>query len=484
MKDMGFQCVPEYRILSESQIERLHHGTLEILETVGVKVFLPEAVAMMADAGCRVFPDGTVRIPAQLVEDCIHSAPSSIRIYNRLGHEAMRLEGRRVHFGLGTDLLKTYDLETGELRNSCLNDVANASRIADALENIDFTASYALPQQGPANMMYIDCFRAQLENTVKPIFFTAAGKDDLAVIHAMAATAVGGESALVEKPIHIHYSEPLSPLAHTAGSLKKLFFCADHRIPVTYTPGATAPTTLAGAIVTGNAEALSGIVLHQLRSKGAPIISGFGTATFDMKTCICVYGSPEYRLALSACADLYHHYGIPMWGTAGASDAHVLDQQATMEWSVSLLTAGLDGANLIHDVGYLGQGKIAHPAGLVICDEIIGYIKRFLKGFSIDDGHMDLDAIQHVGPMGNFLGCSQTFRYFRSEYWQPKLTSRMPLHTWLEGNADILLGRAASAAMDILKNHAPEPLSETQRNTLDHLRCEAERSLAGKIIEA
>ena len=76
--------------------------------------------------------------------------------------------------------------------------------------------------------------------------------------------------------------------------------------------GASAPVTLAGAITVGNAEALSGVVLHQLRAKGAPIISGFGMSTLDMRTSACVYGCPEYRLALSACADLYHHYGIPI----------------------------------------------------------------------------------------------------------------------------------------------------------------------------
>ena len=129
--------------------------------------------------------------------------------------------------------------------------------------------------------------------------------------------------------------------------MEKLLFCADHRIPVTYTPGmmsgATAPVTLAGALTVGNAEALSGIVMHQLRGAGAPIVSGIGMATLDMARATCIYGCPEYRLALSACADLYHHYGIPVWGTAGVTDANDLDQQAGMEWGVSLMTNALAG---------------------------------------------------------------------------------------------------------------------------------------------
>ena len=487
MKDsIPSKCRPIYRLLSEQQIAHLHEATLTLLKTVGVKVMLPEAVDMLVDAGCRQSNDNTVRIPAHLVEDAIQSAPSEIMIYNRLGEEAMRLEGRRVYFGLGTDLLQTYDLETGVLRKSELHDVRNAARIADAMADIDFIASYALPQNLPANLMYIDTFKCQLENSIKPIFFTAAGSEDLAVINAMAAAATGGSKRLRDQPIHIHYAEPVTPLIHSAGALKKLFFCADHHIPITYTPGmmsgATAPVTLAGAIVTGNAEALSGVVLHQLRSPGAPIISGFGMSTFDMRTGACVYGCPEYRLALSACADLYHFYGIPMWGTAGVSDSHVLDQQAAMEWTASLLTAGLDGANLIHDVAYLGQGLVGHPAAIVMCSEIISYVKRILAGFGMDDARLGLDVIGQIGPGGNFLTADQTLDYFRSEHWRPQLTSRLTFDDWQRGKAIDWGERAVDRAAEILKEHAPVPLSADQQASLDKLRKDAEKALAGKTI--
>ena len=483
-----FRCRPKYRVLTEPQIERLHAATLELLETAGVKIMLPEAVEMLADAGCQVAEDNIVRIPGQLVEDCIRSAPSEIKIYNRLGHEALRLADRNVHYGLGTDLLRIYDIETGELRQSQLKDVAAAARIADSLAEIDYIASYALPQDSPTNLMYIDCFSEQLKNSTKPIFFTSAGAEDLAVINAMAAAVVGGKKVLQEKPIHIHYAEPLSPLTHTVGALKKLFFCADNRVPVNYTPGmmsgATAPITLAGAIAMGNAEALSGIVLHQLRARGAPIISGFGLSTFDMQTGACIYGCPEYRLAISACADLYHHYGIPMWGTAGASDSHALDQQAAMEWTASILTGGLDGANLIHDVAYLGQGLVGHPAAIVMCAEIISYVKHLLKGFDLDKTKLDLDTIRQVGPRGNFLTSPQTLKFFRTEHWQPQLTNRKTLDNWLSGNADTWGETAVAKAKDILKNHTPHPLSKDQVNHLDNLRSEAEGRLADTLIES
>lgn len=85
------------------------------------------------------------------------------------------------------------------------------------------------------------------------------------------------------------------------------------------------------------------------------------------------YGAPEFRLTNSAFADLYHYYGIPMWSTVG-SDANCIDEQASMEHAFGTLMAALDVANLIHDVGYLGQGLLGNPAAIVMCDEIVSYV--------------------------------------------------------------------------------------------------------------
>jgi trimethylamine--corrinoid protein Co-methyltransferase len=251
------ECRPCYRFLTQGQIDHFHKATLELLGTIGVKVMHPEALDILVRAGCQAKNDHVVLIPSQLIEDAIRSAPSRIMICNRMGREAMDLQGRNIHFGLGTDLAKHYDLKTGEMRQSERKDVARAAQIADACEEIDFIASYAIPFNSPPNLMYIDSVKEELENSVKPIFFTAAAREDLAVIHQMAATVMGGEEALKEKPILIHYSQTMSPLVHTESGIGKLFYCADSRIPVLYIPGmmsgASAPVTLAGAIVMGNA---------------------------------------------------------------------------------------------------------------------------------------------------------------------------------------------------------------------------------------
>src|SRR5512136_125921 len=458
------QVVPSYRLLTEDQIKEIHLASLDILENVGVRVNHDEAVAMLAAAGCRVKPGNVVQIPGWLVEECIHSAPSRITIFNRRGEEAMRLEGRKIHFGLGTDLIKTFDVRTGELRPSTLDDVKNAARVVDYCSDIDFVASYALPMEAQTNMMYVECFRAELENTVKPIFFTAAGGDDLAAMIEIAEAVAGGEAELREKPFLINYSEPTPPLVHSFGAVSKLLLCADKGVPICYTPadvmGASAPVSLAGAIVQANAEALSGIVIHQVRHKGSPIISGFFATPMDMLSSVFVYGGPEFRLTHSAYADLYHYYGIPCWGTAGITDSHAIDEQTAFEAALTILMAALDGTNLIHDVGYMGAGLIGSPASIVMSNEIIGWVKRVIRGFEITPELMALDVIRSVGPGGDYLGEEHTLKHYRSELWRPRLSNRDDPDTWIQKGSKTFGERLAEDTQAILESHVPEPLPD------------------------
>ncbi len=191
-----------------------------------------------------------------------------------------------------------------------------------------------------------------------------------------------------------------------------------------------------------------------------------------------VYGCPEYRLALSACADLYHYYGLPMWGTAGVSDSNCLDQQAGMEWTASIMVDALNGSNLIHDLGYLGQGLIGHPGALVMCAEIVSYVKRFVRGFDIDDEHIGMEEIRKVGPGGNFLASKRTTRMVRQEHWYPQLMNRDNLSTWNGKGSKDWGQNATERALEILKTHQPAALDNGVQQQLDTIRNTALGALA------
>lgn len=70
--------------------------------------------------------------------------------------------------------------------------------------------------------------------------------------------------------------------------------CAEKRIPLTNFPATPccggSPATFAGALVQSSAESLSGLVVHQLISPGAPFICSAVTTIMDMRSTIFSQG--------------------------------------------------------------------------------------------------------------------------------------------------------------------------------------------------
>jgi trimethylamine--corrinoid protein Co-methyltransferase len=234
---------------------------------------------------------------------------------------------------------------------------------------------------------------------------------------------------------------------------------------------------MAGVIVQATAEALSGIVLHQVRVKGAPIISGFAASPLDMKKGTVCYGAPDARLTNSAFADIFHYYGLPIWSTVG-SDAQCLDAQAAMEHAFGTLLAALDGANLIHDVGYLGQGLLSNPASIVMCSEIISYVKRFVRGFDLTREKMALDVIRHVGPGGHFLTQMHTKEHFLEEIWQAKYLNRDSPDPWAKAGGLRYEEVVTRKALEILETHQPQPLTDAVSQRISEIAERAADELA------
>jgi trimethylamine--corrinoid protein Co-methyltransferase len=472
-------CAPKLRILDESQILRLHHAALRILGETGVKILHKKVLDILVGHGARVKEGTVVTIPPYLVEEAIQSAPSNLVVYNRKKEPAMELGGRRIYFGTGTDLPKTIDLFTREIRDTKADDVIAGTVISDALPNIDFIGSYGLPRDIPPGLHYIRCFQLEVENSVKPIFFTAGSERDLRVILDLASVVAGGREKLSAYPFLIHYSEPTSPLSHSEEALSKLICCAENGIPVNYTPallaGSTGPVTLAGALDVALAEALSGLVIHQLVEKGAPIITGVVATSMDMLHATASYTAPEFRLTHSAYADIFHYYGLPIWGTAGCSDAQFPDLQAGAEYGFTLLNAALDGTHLIHDCGYLGQGFIGSPEMIIFADEVIGMVKRYMRGFNLDEDHLALDVIRKVGPGGHYLAEKHTLDFFMKEHWRPAFFNRESLPNWVKKGKKKVDEKLIHRALDLLKHHRPEPLPQAVKEELDRIWSEAQK---------
>lgn len=460
---------PHLQFFSEDQITELHLKTLEVLERVGVKIDEPEAVELLDGAGAYVEGD-RVRIPSYLVEEAIRNAPPRVVLANRDGKRSLYLEKNQPYFGPGSDLPYTIDTYTGERRHTTKQDVANASVIVENLSNIDFMMSMGIATDMPAATSDLHQFDAMVANTKKPIVFTAHHRQGLLDIIEMASIVAGSEDKLRQNPFIACYSEPISPLRHSPEGTQKLLTCAEKGIPIVYTPGlmagATGPVTLAGAVITANAELLSGLVIHQLKCKGAPFIYGGVATIMDMKTTLLPYGSPEWHMNSLVLTQLAQRYQLPVFSTGGCSDSPVLDNQASIEATYTLLLAGLSGANLIHDVGYLEAGLTQSLASLVICDETISLVRRILRGYVINEETVAMDVIEEVGPGGEFITHPHTLKHFSTELWNPRVISRDRYDQWQAKGAQTMAERANQVAKQILEGENQGELNEAVKKEL------------------
>jgi len=75
--------------------------------------------------------------------------------------------------------------------------------------------------------------------------------------------------------------------------------------------GGSSPVTLAGTLVTHNAEVLAGITLAQLVERGCPMMYGSSTTAMDLKLAAASVGSPEICLISAAVAQMARRYMIP-----------------------------------------------------------------------------------------------------------------------------------------------------------------------------
>lgn len=457
---------PQFRVLSDAQARAIYHGALEVLNRTGVHVHNSEARELMAKAGARV--DGVrVRIPPHIVQDAIAATPRTFTLWSRDGKPRIQVAPDRVHFGPG--LTNTYfiDPETGERRKTRRGDPALTARVCDALPNIDYVMGLGLIGDVPPNLAPVYEFADMVANTTKPVMAWAYNVGNVRDIYDIAVAVAGSEHALRARPFLAFFATFQSPLMATDHDLANVLWMAERGIPIIYlgggAAGSTAPITGAGLLVSYLAGALTGLVAVQLKARGAPVCIGGVPEPTDLRTSRPAYGGPEMSLYSAAMSDLSRYLGVPFMGTAGASEAKVLDLQAAIESTVQVLMSGLSGASLVHDVGFLDCADIGSLESVIMNDEIIAMARRILRGIEVSDATMMLDLIDKVGPGGEFMSTKESAKLCRSEIWMPTIFDRSPWVTWEQEDALTTLDRIRRKLRDILANHRVPPLpAETE----------------------
>lgn len=445
---------PRLTILDQQQIQQVHHYSLQILSSVGVRVKSELARKLLTGAiGSNADQDDRFFIPSELVEWALKAAPATIAVYDREGSLAFELPGQ-TRFGIGVTDLYYQDPETSQTVPFARKHMAQAVRLGNALPSFDIISTVGVIQDVAPDVSDLFAALEMSVNTTKPLIILVSNEN---VFPAVLDLLEHLRGKLADRPSIIPYFNPITPLVINTGTVDKMRVAIERGLPVIYSnygmAGATLPITPAGMLALLNAELLAGLVLGQLIKEGAPMILGSLPAYFNMQGKGSFYDSKSYLVDL-AMAEMMNHYQLPHAGSSGSG----------VGWGADLITSGHQWMNhLVSCCGKVGLvpfvgdalGSMAFsPAIIVYANDIIQQVRRFRQGFVLDDATVAIEDIASVGPGGHFLLSELTFNEFRNAYHQSNIFEKLTFDSWKE--------KGCPRAEDSLKKYTQQMLRESQ----------------------
>jgi trimethylamine--corrinoid protein Co-methyltransferase len=443
-------------LLSEEQKEKVHRYALSILGRTGIRVDSPGVLRFLEDQLSVKAEDGILKLPAEVIQEAIRTAPKTIDVYDRLGHHVFKLGDDRLRFGIGVTALFYQDPLTDDVTPFTRRHMQDMVRLGSRLPHYDVISTVGIVQDVPPELTDLHASLEMIANTTKPLVLLVSDEYKFPAVLDMFELLHGD---LAEKPFVLPYFNPVSPLVVNEGTADKLKVAVERGLPVIYSnysmAGASTPLTPAGTLSLLLAELLAGLTISQLIRPGTSISLGMLPVYFDMKTMMNFY-DPQSILINLACAEMMAYYGLPHTGTSGSGTGWGMDLIAADTYWLNTLTFSLTKGGLAPFIGDTLGSKAISPLTIVHVHEIIDQALRFAAGFQLDDAHTVLDEIHEVGPGGHFLTADSTLARYKDGYYTSPLYPHWSMETWqLERrpSADRVMRERTVALMRDL--HAP-----------------------------
>ncbi|MDJ0820683.1 MAG: trimethylamine methyltransferase family protein [Paracoccaceae bacterium] len=452
-----------YSPLSDAETQRIHRAALLALEEIGLADAPPSGVEIMTKAGAIQGADGRLRFPPALVEDMLAIAARDITLHGRDPAHDLDLSGTQVHFGTAGAAVHMVDLASDSYRDSTLQDLHDAARIADQLNNIHFVQRPMVARDVTDNrLLDLNTIYACCAGTTKHIGTSfvepAFVPEALTLLHMIA----GGEDAWRARPFVSNSNcFVVPPMKFATESCEVMEACIRGGMPVLLLSagqaGATAPVTIAGAIVQAVAECLAGLVYVNAMAPGHPAVFGTWPFVSDLRTGAMSGGSGEQALLTAGCAQMHRFYGLPGGAAAGIADSKRPDMQAGWEQMCSNVMAGLSGLNMVYEAAGMHASLLGFcHESLILGDDLLGQALRCVRGIEVSEDALSLEAMRAtcIGGPGHYLGSDQTLARMQTDYVYPALGDRTSPKEWEELGKPDLLAKATARKEEILSQRA------------------------------
>jgi trimethylamine---corrinoid protein Co-methyltransferase len=459
------------KLLSDDEIESIHHASLRVLQDIGMDFMLPEARDLLRKAGAKL--DGErVRFEPAMIEELIANAPSTFTWHARNPANDIPIGGPFIAFGTVGSPPSCHDMEGGR-RTGNHADYKNFLRLAQYFNCIDFLGGFPVePTDLHASVRHLQAFRDAAVMTDKPFVIYSLGRDrvldDIEIIRRACNLS---EDDLAKQSYLATIVNTNSPLKLDGNMLSGMMELSSRNQIVCVTPftlaGAMAPVTVAGALVEQNAEALAGLAFCQLVRNGAPVIYGGFTSNVDMKSGAPAFGTPEYMKATIIGGQLARRYGIP-YRTSNTNAANTVDAQAAYESVFSLWAVTMGGGNFImHGAGWMEGGLVASPEKFVLDCDLIQMVKEFLQPIEVSEDALGIEAIREVGPGGHFFGAQHTLQRFEKAFYQPIISDWRNNQQWAAAGSPDAYRKANQVYKEALAAYREPEMDQANRDSLE-----------------
>lgn len=457
-----------YKPLADGDISRIHEAVLTLLETVGFANAIPSCIEALISVGADHGADGRIRFPRALVERTIRNAARNFTLHGQDPKHDMLVQGTRVHYGTAGAAVHLVDVEKREYRESLLQDIYDAARIVDRMDNIHFFQRPMVPRDmvDPADLD-LNTLYACVTGTTKHVGTSFTVRENVAPALDMLYAIAGGEEAFRARPFVSNSNcFVVPPMKFAEDACGVLEACVEGGIPILLLSagqaGATAPAAIAGAVVQAVAEVLAGLVYVNAIKPGHPCIFGTWPFVSDLRTGAMSGGSGEQALLTAACAQMAQFYDLPGGSAAGMADSKLPDIQSGYEKGITDVMAGLSGLNLVYESAGMHASLLGFCLeSLIIDNDMIGQCLRCVRGIEVSDASLSLDTIADVclnGP-GHYLGHAQTLSLMQTAYFYPAIADRFSPKEWNEKGKPDILQRAVAEKRRIIDSHFPRHVS-------------------------
>ncbi len=443
------------KLFSDDRIDAIHRAALDILERLGMRVLLPEARQIYADAGAFVDEEtAMVHIGRDIVAAALSSAPKSFVVRGGVPKRDVVIGPGALLFKPGSGCPNVTDLERGR-RPGTIAAYEETLKLAQSFDVIHLNGASAEPQDVPVHLRHYATTKAQLLLTDKVPSIYARGTKQSWQNFAMIALARGVSiedfvdqawcttviNTNSPRQIDIPMGQGLIDFAKAGQVLIITPFCLS---------GAMAPVTVAGAMVLQHAEALAGITLAQLARAGSPVVYGSFLSNVDMKSGAPAMGTPEHFQGTVGSGQLARYLGLP-WRSGGGSAANSGDAQAANENQFALWGSILGGANvIIHAAGWLESGLSFSYEKFITDLEVLQSVAELCTPPVQDDAALAMDAIAEVQPGGHFFGAAHTMERYRGAFYAPLNADLSNFGQWSDAGSITATQRATSVWKRVL----------------------------------